>query len=183
MTDSTLVAAADVKPAARPIEIYRAAKGRELGEAMELAMDPATLRGMTAMVQEGLQDGAFTKVLFSSSVAGMSLTYAWFKKGYPLARHSHSADCLYYVISGGLRYGTELLEAGDGMFVPAGSLYTFATGDEGVEFVEFRTAPSYDMKINQGEKAFERQLEQTKTHAAAWKTAVPPPAARRMMDS
>jgi hypothetical protein len=42
----------------------------------------------------------------------MSLCWAWFKSGYVLPRHSHNADCLYYVLGGSLRLGSVWLKAG-----------------------------------------------------------------------
>ena len=43
------------------------------------------------------------------TVPGFGLTHVWFKEGYALPLHSHDCDCLYYVIAGSLKMGTEEL--------------------------------------------------------------------------
>ena len=70
----------------------------------------------------------------------MSLVHAWFGPGYRLPRHTHSADCLYYVISGSAVLGNHTLRAGDGFFVPANAPYQYDAGPEGVEVLEIRGA-------------------------------------------
>ncbi|ATQ44286.1 cupin domain-containing protein [Caulobacter mirabilis] len=173
--------AATTAAPSRKIEIRRASQGGELMEAMSLApVDMTQMEGLAKLVAADYQKGFVVKVLFSSAEPPMSLTYSWFKPGFPLPRHSHSADCLYYVISGEMRMGEDALGAGDCMFVPAGALYTFETGPQGVEFIEFRTAPKYDIRYASPAKAWERQLEQTRTHAAHWDDETPPMAVRRM---
>jgi quercetin dioxygenase-like cupin family protein len=163
------------------IEIHRVRDGKDLREAMFLGpMDDQQLSSLRKLVEADYQSGAVTRVLFSNDALGMSLTYAWFKPGYPLPRHSHSADCLYYIISGRLQFGEEALGAGDTIFVPAGALYKFETGPERVEFVEFRKGARYDIRFQAPTKAWDRQLEQTKTHASHWGTDAAPEAVRRM---
>lgn len=165
----------------RKIEIRRASEGRELMEAMYFGpMDEAQMQGLTKLVEADYANGFVVKVLFSSEALGLSLTYSWFKPGFPLPRHSHSADCLYYVISGEMHFGEEVLGAGDCMHVPAGALYTFETGPDGVEFIEYRQAARYDIRYQSPAKIWDRQLEQTRTHASHWKDAAPPMAVRRM---
>lgn len=165
----------------RKMEIHRARDAKELLDAMHFGdMDAAQMQNLARLVEADYSKGFVVKVLFSSEALGMSLTYSWFKPGFPLPRHSHSADCLYYVISGVMGLGDEALEAGDCVFVPAGALYTFETGDEGVEFIEFRKAATYDIRYNAPEKAWDRQLEQTRVHAEHWDGDAPPLAARRM---
>ena len=164
------------------IEIHRAGESKDLLEAMYFApMDEVQMRGLTRLVEADYSSGNVVKVLFSSEALGISLTYAWFKQGFPLPRHSHSADCLYYIVSGEMRYGSESLLSGDCMFVPAGTLYTFETGEAGIEFLEFRKAAKYDIKYQTSEKVYDRQLEQTKANAEAWRSAEAPLAVRRMM--
>ena len=49
--------------------------------------------------------GQVVKVLFGDPEAGgMSLVWSWFAPDFPLPRHSHSADCLYYVTKGELTW-------------------------------------------------------------------------------
>ncbi len=97
--------------------------------------------------------GSQTKVLFKDDVAGMSLVYARFLAGYRLPRHSHSADCLYYVISGEAQMGGRTVRAGDGFFVRSDQPYAYTAGPDGIEILEFRGATSFDMKI------FDRTIE------------------------
>jgi hypothetical protein len=97
--------------------------------------------------------GSRVNVLFKGQ--GMSLVIAWFGAGYRLPRHSHSANCLYYVVSGSLVMGARTVTAGDGFFVRAEQPYTYTAGPDGVEILEFRSATSFDMTI----------LDQT---ASAW---------------
>lgn len=86
-------------------------------------------------------------VPFKDEAAGMSLVYAKFLPGYRLPRHSHSSDCLYYVISGEAQMGGRTIRTGDGFFVRAGQPYAYTAGPEGIEILEFRNASSFDMKI------------------------------------
>lgn len=172
----------DIAPTGRKIEIRRAHEGKELMEAMFLAdMDETQMAGLGKLVEADYANGFVVKVLFSSEALGLSLTYSWFKPGFPLPRHSHSADCLYYVISGEMRFGEEALAAGDCMHVPAGALYTFETGEAGVEFIEFRQAARYDIRYQSPAKVWDRQLAQTKAGAETWASAVPPLAVKRML--
>src|SRR5690606_20778947 len=78
-------------------------------------VNPSIEKGLADFQASGGADGSLTKVLFA--MPGFSLVYAWFKSGYPLPLHSHNADCLYYIISGSIRLGTEDLGKGDGFFV------------------------------------------------------------------
>jgi quercetin dioxygenase-like cupin family protein len=95
-----------------------------------------------------LMDGSRVTVLFKGEGAdGFSLVHAWFGPGYRLPRHSHSADCLYYVVKGELRMGTRVLRAGDGFFVAAEAPYTYTAGPDGVEVLEFRAATTFDIKV------------------------------------
>jgi len=95
-----------------------------------------------------LNDGQTVKVLFKGEgEAGFSLVHARFEAGFRLPRHSHSADCLYYVIGGEAHLGTRVLRAGDGFFIRAEAPYTYTAGPDGVEVLEFRTATTFDIKI------------------------------------
>ena len=77
----------------------------------------------------------------------MSLTYCWFKSGFPLPHHSHSADCLYFVVAGSLKIGSEELGPGDGFFLGADVPYSYVPGPEGVEVLEFRTSDKFDFRM------------------------------------
>src|SRR5678815_3006476 len=100
--------------------IFRAALAPGLMESGIMGLEPFTelqSAGMAKLVEAGYLEGDQTRVLIN--VPGFSLVKAWFKKGYPLARHSHDSDCLYYIIAGSLQLGFETLISGDGFFVGA----------------------------------------------------------------
>jgi len=105
-------------------------------------LHPAIVRGMQQMREAGDVGGAQALTLYSGPT--MHVSYVWFKSGYPLPIHSHDVDCFYQVIAGSMRLGTEVLEKGDGVFIPGGVPYTVTPGDEGVELFEFRSGPDYD---------------------------------------
>jgi len=80
---------------------------------------------------------------------GFSLVSLDFPPGAMLPRHSHSADCLYYVVSGGISMGKRELGPGDGFFVPADQPYGYAAGSEGVVLLEFRHSTAFDTKFHE----------------------------------
>jgi hypothetical protein len=94
-------------------------------------------------------DGQRVTVLYKGEGPdGFSLVHSWFGPGFKLPRHSHSADCLYYVISGEIHVGKRVLRGGDGFFIAADAPYTYTVGTEvAAEVLEFRTATSFDMKV------------------------------------
>jgi hypothetical protein len=93
-------------------------------------------------------DGQRVTVLYKGEGPdGFSLVHSWFGPGFKLPRHSHSADCLYYVISGEIQMGKRVLRGGDGFFIAADALYAYTAGPEGAQVLEFRTATSFDMKV------------------------------------
>jgi quercetin dioxygenase-like cupin family protein len=113
-------------------------------------MSPTAAAAMQAGVGAGLGAGAQTKVLLRQSEAegGFSLVTLWFKPGFPLPRHTHDVDCLYYVLSGSAIMGNQTLRAGDGFFVPEDAPYQYSAGPDGVEVLEIRHGvESFDMKI------------------------------------
>jgi hypothetical protein len=79
-------------------------------------MDPPAPDQMTAWARSG---GHVVKTLFrQSGDDGMSLVWSWFAPGYPLPRHSHNADCLYFVVSGEARMGNRRIPAAPGSSYP-----------------------------------------------------------------
>ena len=87
---------------------------------------------------------------------GFSLVHSWFGPGFRLPRHSHSADCLYYVLSGEVTMGRRLIRAGEGFLVKADAPYAYEMGPDGAEVLEFRSATTFDMSI------FDRTVERWK---------------------
>lgn len=132
---------------ASPFAIFRAADGKDYSEDGPMYLDPAgpgTTDPVGELVDAGFMEGSRVKLLYSRP--GMSLTYVWFKSGYPLPRHSHNADCLYFIVAGTLRLGVEELGPGDGFFLGVDVPYTYVPGENGVEVLEFRTSDNFDFK-------------------------------------
>jgi mannose-6-phosphate isomerase-like protein (cupin superfamily) len=81
---------------------------------------------------------------------GINVTYIFWKPNFPLPRHSHNVDCLYYIISGCALLGRRTLRAGDSFFVPSGAPYQYTAGPEGVEVLEIRRDKTFwDMDIKE----------------------------------
>lgn len=108
--------------------------------------------GSARLADMGYEEGHRLKLLFA--MPGMSLTHVWFKSAFPLPRHSHDADCLYYIIGGSLRIGVEELGPGDGFLVGKDVPYTYTPGEAGVQLLEIRTAETFDIKILADNPAF-----------------------------
>lgn len=131
-----------------PFTIFRARDAIDYAEAEVMTGTPVTtveVEGSEALVRGGMLEGSAVKLMFSRP--GLSLTHVWFKSGFPLPRHSHSADCLYVIVAGSLRIGTEELGPGDGFFVGTDVPYAYTPGPEGVEVLEIRTSNSFDIKL------------------------------------
>lgn len=102
---------------------------------------PVAAQGLARAIESGFDNGHDLKVLFSAP--GFSLIRLWFKSGFPLPRHVHDVDCLYYILGGSLQLGSEKLVAGDGFFVGSGVPYSYKPGPQGVDLLEFRNADSF----------------------------------------
>lgn len=127
-------------------QIFRRRPLRPISESMHMRSLDADMADKLRQLGEAQGPCAVeTQELFVGH--GMNLSSAWFKSGYPVLLHSHDADCLYYVISGSLKTGTEEIAAGDGFLVPANTPYTYTAGPEGVEVLEFRTAEKFDIRL------------------------------------
>jgi mannose-6-phosphate isomerase-like protein (cupin superfamily) len=69
---------------------------------------------------------------------GFSLLLVWGKPNYPLPRHSHMSDCMYFVVSGSATMGNITLRAGDSFYAPNGAPYQYTAGPDGIEVLEIR---------------------------------------------
>jgi quercetin dioxygenase-like cupin family protein len=79
---------------------------------------------------------------------GFSILHVWFKGDYPVPRHTHDADCLYYIVSGSAILGAQTLRTGDGFFIPKGAPYGYTAGPDGVELLEIRHGvQQFDIQI------------------------------------
>ena len=165
----------ETKRFATPFAVFRAGKAREVGDEFMVEAPDSEIdaEGAAKLIEAGVLDGSRLRVLFERP--GMSLTHAWFRSGFPLPRHSHDADCLYFVLAGSLRLGSEELEAGDGFFVGANVPYTYTPGPEGVEVLEFRTADRFDIRVLAKNPAFwARALATVEERRESWPAETPP---------
>ncbi len=171
-------------PAAPPFAIFRAADATDFDEAGIMSPvappagsgtpDPRVIAAMGSAMARGVMAGTKVRLLFKRP--GLSLSHAWFKSGFPLPRHSHDTDCLYFILSGSLRIGTEELAKGDGFFVGDGVPYSYVPGPDGVEVLEFRSADAFDIKLLAGNPAWwEKALERLDEVQASWPTQLAPP--------
>jgi hypothetical protein len=140
---------------APPFELFRARDAVEYTDDGPMTSGPmpdVAAEGFGRLMEAGFLEGSKLKLVYSRP--GMSLTYLWFKSGYPLPHHSHDADCLYFIISGSLKIGTEELGPGDGFFLGSDVPYSYVPGENGVEVLEFRTSDRFDFKVRASGKAY-----------------------------
>lgn len=160
----------------RAMTIFRAKDAPDLMEAGCMSVEPFSpvqRDGMDKVVQAGLADGDEIRVL--CNIPGFSLTHVWFKPDYPLPLHSHDADCLYYIIAGKIRLGTEDLGPRDSFFIPANVPYTYRAGTEGVELLEFRNATQFNfVNLAKGEGFWAKAAETVTARRNEWREATPP---------
>ena len=167
----------EAKPEAAPrFAIYRKEDAPSFSETtcMEtVGLTPVIEDGIVRATAEGADEGQEVKLLFAAP--GLSLTYAWFKSGFPLPLHSHDADCLYYIIAGSLKLGTEELGAGDGFLVGSNVPYSYTPGPDGVEVLEFRTADTFDIRFLGKTTAFwDKTVASLRAERGAWVGQRPP---------
>jgi len=107
-------------------------------------LTPDAVEGFTRMAEEGMYEGSTLKLVFT--MPELSVIHCWFRSGFPLPLHSHNADCLYYVIAGEVRLGTEVIGEGDSFYVPSDVPYGYSAGPAGVELLEIRTKDKFNIK-------------------------------------
>ena len=118
--------------------------------------------------------GQVVKVLFGDPEAGgMSLVWSWFAPDFPLPRHSHSADCLYYVTKGELHMGRQVVKEGEGFFVAKDASYAYTAGPDGVEVLEFRSVSRFDMQITESLPRWAKMVEIAREHRDTWAEELP----------
>lgn len=166
------------------IHIFRAADAGEVTDEMmpREGIDEGVMAGLARLAEAGVTEGVGerTRVLFREpGEQGMSLLHAWFKGGYVLPFHSHSTDCLYYVLSGELRMGSHVLRKGDGMFIPGEQGYGYEAGPEGVEVLEFRNATHFNLFFRGNTpRRWEQIGEAYRENETAWRAETVPPSER-----
>lgn len=166
----------DEKKGPTGFTIYRAKDAPGLMQSGVMTMAPMTDKqreGMKKTVQAGYMHGDEVSILVD--LPGFSLAHAWLKKNYPLALHSHDSDCLYYIVAGSLRLGTEDLGAGDSFFVPAGTPYNYRPGEDGVEVLEFRHATHFNfVNLSKSEAFWNKATQTVVDNLEDWKSAARP---------
>jgi mannose-6-phosphate isomerase-like protein (cupin superfamily) len=162
--------------ASQSFQIFRAKDAPELMESGCMSIAPITplqRAGVMKAVEAGYTEGDMTKVLVQ--LPGFSLTHTWMKKGYPLALHSHDSDCMYYVIAGTTRVGTEELGPRDSFFVPANVPYTHKPGPDGVEILEIRHATKFNfVNLSKTAAFWDKATEIVAANLEDWKSAKTP---------
>jgi quercetin dioxygenase-like cupin family protein len=108
------------------------------------------------IVQQGdrelLRAGQKLRVLFRhAGPDGFSLVHVSFAPHYPLPRHSHNVDCLYFVVRGEVVLGNRVVSAGEGFFVPKDHPYAYSAGPDGVDLLEFRHATTFDFVVREAD--------------------------------
>ena len=160
----------------KKFQIFRAADAPNLDKTESQTMSPLTpaeSTGFGRMVEAGVFDGSEVHVL--ASLPGFSLVHLWFKKDFPLPLHSHDVDCLYFVIAGSLKLGTEHLGPRDSFFVPAEAPYTYRAGPEGVEVLEIRQVSHWNFKNHAKSEAFyDKAVETIRANREAWQQVKKP---------
>ena len=165
---------------------------RAMGKKIKAEMDAQRGRFVSGAMQRGIAESKADEIFdllakfadygFNKSHAAayalIAYQTAWFKANYPVARHSHSVDALYYIVSGSLKLGTEWLGAGDGFWLSGDTPYTYTAGPEGLEVLEFRHTSEFTTAAPGGTKAyFDKAVAAIEANRAAWLTATPPRAA------
>ncbi|MBM3692584.1 MAG: cupin domain-containing protein [Actinobacteria bacterium] len=170
--------AANPAKARKGVKIFRATESVDLHttDFMDApTMSDAARAGLGTLVSTGSGDGAVVKVLNRSTPesGGFSLVHCWFKSEFPLPRHSHDVDCMYYVISGEAHMGNQVLRPGDSFFIPADAPYGYTPGPEGVEILEIRKdCDRFDMQIaDVPESRWEAMAATSEARRAEWAAA------------
>jgi mannose-6-phosphate isomerase-like protein (cupin superfamily) len=125
------------------IKIYRAADAVDTGTTGfrgEGWASPETSEHLGELYAAGHLAGIQSNLLFRQTPeeGGFSAIWLWAKPNYPLARHSHRTDCMYFIIRGTAVMGNVTLRPGDSFYAPAGAPYGYTAGPEGVELLEVR---------------------------------------------
>jgi quercetin dioxygenase-like cupin family protein len=156
----------------RGISLFRATESTNLDQTDFMVPSEKSARPpeeVSEGAMAGLLTGGEVRVLVRNA-GGFSLVHVWFKPNYRLPRHSHNADCMYYVISGSAVMGNRVLGPGDSFFVPADAPYQYNAGPEGVEVLEIRHGTEqFDMNVQpQTRDMWRRIFDAAEVNAEEW---------------
>jgi quercetin dioxygenase-like cupin family protein len=173
--DPVEVATVGSRPGRRGMTMFSPEAGVELLESGTMSSPTFPPEDAEAIAAERLDlspsgVGNHDLVLFrGEGEDGFSLIRAWFAPHYVLPRHTHDADCLYYLEEGSIVMGARVVEAGSGFFIPADAPYAFQAGPEGAVVLEFRQRTQFDMKITPGQIGrFRMMAEVGAANAERW---------------
>jgi hypothetical protein len=99
------------------------------------------------------------------------LSLLWLKLGsnYQLPRHSHTGDCLYYVVAGQVLLGNRTVGTGEGLFVPSDAPYSYTAGPDGAEVLEFRgTGRPVQSRVHESPASWKRILKGVRANRNRW---------------
>ncbi len=153
----------------RGMRTYRMVDAPLIHETTMMSMPTMEPDASEQLIEWATSGGQVVKALFGDpDGSGMSLVWSWFGPGFDLPRHSHSADCLYFVHRGEVRMGNLVIGEGDGFFLPSDAPYAYTAGPEGVEILEFRNACSFDMRITESLGRWDQIVEGARANREVW---------------
>jgi len=159
----------------RGIKLFRGRDAVPMAESGAMSAPHFDADDMQALAADGPRPktvamGIEDKLVFQGEgPEGSSLVRAWLGPHYVLPRHSHSGDCLYYIVEGSITMGAQTLMAGDGFFVPSNAPYAYEAGAYGAVVLEFRTQTSFDMQIPGGQlERWRRMATVAEEHGEHW---------------
>jgi quercetin dioxygenase-like cupin family protein len=162
-------------PPRRGIRLFRGADAVAVGESGAMSAPQFDPEDMKALAADGPRPktvalGIDDRLVFQGEGStGNSLVRAWLGPHYVLPRHSHSGDCLYYIVEGSITMGARTLGAGDGFFVPSDAPYAYEAGPDGAVVLEFRTQTSFDMQIPGGQlERWRKMATVAEEHGERW---------------
>ena len=121
------------------------------------------------MMNWGLSGGNVAKVLFKDGGEdGMSLVWSWFGPDYPLPRHSHNADCLYYVVAGEARHGQPHRRRGRRLLRARRRALRLHRGPRRHPDPRVPQRRQFDMQITEGLDRWDRIMEVVEEKSEAW---------------
>ena len=163
------------RPARRGIKLFRGHDAVPMAESGAMSAPQFDADDMKALAADGPRPktvamGIEDKLVFQGEgPEGSSLVRAWLGPHYVLPRHSHSGDCLYYIVEGSITMGAQVLRAGDGFFVPSDAPYAYEAGADGAVVLEFRTQTSFDMQIPGGQlERWRKMATVAEEHGEHW---------------
>jgi quercetin dioxygenase-like cupin family protein len=163
------------KPSGRGIRLFRGADAVAIAESGAMSAPQFDPEDMDALAADGPRPktvglGIDDRLVFQGEgPGGNSLVRAWLGPHNVLPRHSHSGDCLYYIVEGSITMGAQHLDAGDGFFVPSNAPYAYEAGPDGAVVLEFRTQTSFDMQIPGGQlERWRKMATVAEEHGERW---------------